>query len=146
MHPFPKFPGHPDLPISVSHLLALLLFTSPLLPLMIKFKKHKCLQGAEAFRHRVLCTPERGGGGGGKEAHSQLLVHMGTATNIPGCSDLSPAVGLTCTKITGEVNIDPQNNAQYRAQSLKDMSLVPFLLQVLPTQLSIILPLSGQLR
>lgn len=64
MHPFPKFPGHPDLPISVSHLLALLLFTSPLLPLMIKLKKHKCLQGAEAFRHVCADTessvPQRG--------------------------------------------------------------------------------------
>lgn len=93
------------------------------------------------YRHRVLCTPKREWEGKGEQTHRLLLVYAGAHANVPGCSDLSPAVDLTCIQISWEVNIDTQNNPKYRAQSLEDTPLVPFLLQALPTQLPIILHL-----
>lgn len=114
------------------HPSSLLLFTIPLLLLRIQFKECRVSAGSRGvqmclYRHRILCSPERGGSS--EEPHSLPLFCVGAGTNGSGCSHLNPAAGLTCTQISGEVNFDPPNHPRYQAQSLGDMSLVPFLLQ-----------------
>lgn len=53
-------------------------------------------------------------------------------------------MGLTCTQISREINTDSPK--QSKVWGPEDISLACFLVQALPTQFPITLPLSGQLR
>lgn len=108
------------------------------------------MQGAAVLIHGCADTefsvPQRGeeevggGSGGGKKAHSQLLVHLGAG---PGGSNRSHVMDLTCTQISREINIDFPRTIQNWAKGPESMSPVLFVFQALPTQLSVTLSLSG---
>lgn len=61
---------------------------------------------------------------------------------IPGCSNLSHVMGLTCTQISMEINVDPSNNPKYWASRTYHGCSFSFSYHQLP----ITLPLLGQLR